>query len=114
MYGNKNEHDREWLRDSKMEACLEKMNVLAEDKLEIKVDISEIIREGELIRAAKERREEGITFTIAAGLVVCSLAFWSYVLGPKFILYGQLLLLGISALAGIPLVKYLNNREGSI
>lgn len=96
----------------KMKACLEKMNVLHDEDIELKVDILEIIRQGERIREANTRREEGITFAIAAGIVVCSMALWSYLLGPEFILYAQVLLLGISAFVGVPFVKYLENREG--
>ncbi|MDA8211968.1 MAG: hypothetical protein M0021_08835 [Clostridia bacterium] len=98
--------------ESKLKACLEKMNVLADEGVELKVDILDIIRQGELIRGAKARREEGIAFTIAAGIIVCSVALWNYILGPEFILYAQILLLGISAFAGIPFVKYLEDQEG--
>lgn len=51
---NENEHEREWLIVAdKMATCLEKMNVLAVNELELKIDILEIIKEGEIIREAK-------------------------------------------------------------
>lgn len=109
--GNHNNPEHQ-VFESKLKACLEKMNVLADEGIELKIDILDIIRQGELIRGAKARREEGIAFTIAAGIIVCSVALWNYILGPEFILYGQILLLGISAFAGIPFVKYLEDREG--
>ncbi|MHB1167603.1 MAG: hypothetical protein ACYC0N_03580 [Carboxydocellales bacterium] len=139
---NQKEHDQEWLMDKyyneltgkaatggdenadgneelqhfqlKMEACLEKMNVLGDRDVELKFDMLELIQQGEIIRAAKERREEGKAFIIAAGITVCSILFWGYLLGPKIIIYGQMILLGIAMLTGMPLVKYLDNREGSI
>lgn len=139
---NQKQHDLEWLMDKyydeltgkeassgdentagneqlqhfqgKMEACLEKMNSLADREIELKVDMLELIQQGEIIRAAKERRGEGTAFVIAAGITVCSIPFWGYLLGPKIIIYGQIILLGIAMLSGMPLVKYLDNREGSI
>lgn len=99
---------------AKMEACLEKMNILADREVELKVDMLELIQQWEIIKADKERREEGSTFIIAAGIMVCSIPFWGYLLGPKIIIYEQMILLGIATLAGMPLVKYLDSREGSI
>lgn len=91
---------------------LAKMDELHDIDPPFELNFISIIEQGAEIREATKKRDESITFGISAMIILVSIALWSFILGTKFMILSQLVLLGIFTLVLIPYVKYREYKEG--